>query len=133
MHGTDNMSKLEVYKEIHFHEVDRKKEVNERTKWLLSIWVLVLGTIIFCFQNYYKVEPNFKDAFHILILFSITFSIVSGVLLGICFSKKPYAHLPSPTAIERYLSKNPNESFEKLLIEYYSNAYDHNFKKITNY
>lgn len=129
MNETDKLSKIEIYKEMHYHEVNRKNELNERTKWLLSMWILVLGTIIFCFQNYYKVEPNLKVVFDLFILYSITFVLLSGVLLGITFSKKPYAHLPSPKIIEKYLTENPSESFEDLTIEIFSNAYDHNFKK----
>lgn len=125
----DINSKLEIYKEIHFKEIERKLEVNERIKWLLSMWILLLGTIIFCFQNYYKVITDFKQIFFFLILYAITFTLLSGVLLASCFSKKPYAHLPAPKILENYIQNNPHDSLEEVLIEAYCDAYDFNFKK----
>lgn len=125
----DMQSKLEIYKEIHYREIERKLEVTERTKWLLSMWILLLGVIIFCFQNYYKVEPNLKQIFIILIVFTIALTLVSGVLLGTCFSKKPYAHLPAPSTLENYIQNNPQDNLEEVLVEAFSDAYDLNFKK----
>lgn len=129
MYETVNNIKLEVYKEIHFREVDRKNEVNERTKWLLSMWILILGSIIFCLQNYYKINQDKEYLFTVLIIYSITFALLSGRILASCFSAKPYAHLPSPKSIEEYLSENTNDTYENVLIEACSDAYDFNFKK----
>ena len=126
---SDTTSKVEIYREIYFNEIARKTEVNERVKWLLSMWIILLGLIIFCFQNYYKIAPSLIDTFNLLMLFSVSITLLSGVLLGTCFQKKDYAYIASPTIIEKYLSENPNESFDILLIEMYSAAYDTNFKK----
>lgn len=124
----ENTYKVEIYKEIYFNEIARKTEVNERLKWLLSMWIVLLGSIIFCLQNYYKVVPYLTVTFNFQTLFAVTSTLLSGVLLGTCFRKKGYAYISSPTVIEAYLSENPNEKIDIHLIEMYGIAYDNNFK-----
>lgn len=124
---SEDSNKLDVYKELHYNEISRKTTIDERMKWLLSMWIVLLGTIVFCFQNYYKVHISFINVFAILIAYAIVALFVCGFLLGKCFSKKNYAHIPSPNKIEVYLSAVPEEKFESYMIELFSNAYDVNF------
>lgn len=121
-------NRLVSYKELYAIELTRKSDFNERMKWLLSIWLIVIGSVIFCFQNYYKVNSELISIFHILMTLTIAVVLVTGVLLGSCFKSKGYAHIGIIGDIEGYISENSDESFDELMIELYSNAQENDYK-----
>ncbi|MER2111572.1 MAG: hypothetical protein ABS960_02680, partial [Solibacillus isronensis] len=93
---TDSVTRVEAYKEIYYYELSRKLEVAERLKWLLSLWIVLVGAVIFCSQHYYKVPPNLSKLFSTLMILAVVFILLCAFLLGICFKEKNYAYISAP-------------------------------------
>lgn len=68
------MDRFEFYKELYHVELERKEQINTRLQWIVSIWILLIGGILFCLNNYYKVPDYFNELF-ILIISSCFFTL----------------------------------------------------------
>lgn len=61
------MDRFEFYKELYHVELERKEQINTRLQWIVSIWILLIGGILFCLNNYYKVPDYLNGLFLIII------------------------------------------------------------------
>lgn len=63
------MSRLELYKELYFKELERKEQISAMLQWIISFWLIVMGGILFSLNNIHKIPSDMKIYFLILIFF----------------------------------------------------------------
>jgi len=95
------MSRLELYKELYFNELERKEHISSRLQWNISFWVLIFGGMLFCLNNVHKVSTELKVYFYISIFITLISMLISTVFLILCLWGKIVHYVPTPRDMDR--------------------------------
>ena len=123
------MNRVEFYKDLYFKEMERKEIVNSRFQWAISIWVLLIGALLFCLTNYHKVIDGLEIIFLVLIGISLIFIIRATIFLVTYLWGNQFEYVPSATSFEeRYIEIHEH------YVKYpdYTHLIDETFEKEVN-
>lgn len=122
-------SEYELYKNIYYNELERKEKINLKLQYILSLWLLLVGALLFLINNYNKITYKFESIFNAGVILMVIFIVISGVYLGRCLIGVKYGYLQTPSQIKKYekdlidtyedFTGMANKKFEEFLIETY--------------
>lgn len=112
MNNLKEKTHLDLYKEMYAKEVERVVNVTSRLQWSISVWIVLLGGIIYVFNRYGKMETVI-DYFYVPLSLSTICSLVSMSLIFWGLYDTRMKHIPPAGYFkERYLEIK--DHYEKL-------------------
>jgi len=91
----------DLFKDFYYKELERKEIVYNRLQWTLSIWVVLFGAILFCFNNFKDVE-ELKVYFWTSLILSILSLSVAAIFIGISLWGRKILYLPKPSQLDSH-------------------------------